>query len=100
MKNTKEVIEDILRAKDADYDLTDSSRKGYALKRRDTVHVENGSNVLENEDARECTDLDEMGNYRPCQEIDFEVMEVKEIFEKKKKRRNYIEFKADHAKIK
>ncbi len=98
MKNAKEIIEDILRAKDADYDLTVSSHKGYSLKRRDMVHNENGSNVLESDGARECTDLDEMGNYRPCQEIDFEVMEVKEIFEKKKKRRNYIEFREDHVK--
>jgi len=100
MKNTKDIIEDLLRARNGDYDLTDSSRKGYSLKRRDAGHIENGSNILESDDTRECTDLDEMGNYRPCQEIDFEVMKVKEIFEKKKKRRNYIEFKADHAKIK
>ena len=99
MKNTKDIIEDILRARNGDYDLTDSSRKGYSLERKDSVHVENGPNVLESDDAKECTDLDEVGNYRPCQEIDFEVMEVKEIFEKKKKRRNYIEFKEDHLKV-
>ncbi len=51
------------------------------------------------DDARECADLNEMENYRPCEDIDFEVTEVKEIFEKKKKRRNYIESREEHLKV-
>jgi hypothetical protein len=99
MKNTKDIIEDILRERDADYDLTDSSHTGYSPKPRDSVQIENGANVLVSDDARECADLNDLENYRPCQEIDFEVTEVKEIFEKKKKKRNYIEFREEHVKV-
>lgn len=82
------------------YDMTESSGGGLSEKSRETVHIENGANVLVSDMDKESNNLDKMERYKPSQEFDFEVSEVKEGFEKKKKRRNYIEFRADYVKIK
>jgi len=100
MKETREIIENILHANASNYDLAETTDTESSEKSRDTVHIENGANVLVSDVDRENNNLEEMERYKPSQEVDVEVMEVKECFEKKKKRRNYIEFKADYVKIK
>lgn len=99
MKNTKDIIDDILRASNVDYKKAGSSSTGRSRKQKDSVQSRNGANILVSDDAKEYRDLNEMENYQPCQDIDFEVMEVKETFEKKKKKRNYIEFREEHMKV-
>ncbi len=42
--------------------------------------------------------MEDMETYETTQELDFEVDEVKDCLEKKKKRRNYIEFRSDYEK--
>jgi hypothetical protein len=44
----------------------------------------------------ECVSLEDLESYEPGQEIDIEVAELKEGIEKKKKKRNYIEFRKDY----
>jgi hypothetical protein len=45
-------------------------------------------------------DISELSDqYIPVQEIEFEVEEIQEDCEKKKKRRNYLEFRADYGKV-
>ena len=39
--------------------------------------------------------MDGMENYEPTQETDFKADEIKDCLEKKKKRRNYIEFRSN-----
>jgi hypothetical protein len=39
---------------------------------------------------------EDMGSYESTQELDFEVDEIKDCLEKKKKRRNYLEFRPDY----
>ena len=50
------------------------------------------------EDILSDEELEDMENYEPNQEMDFEVDEVKDCLEKKKKRRNYLEFRPDYEK--
>jgi hypothetical protein len=98
-KDARDIIENILNANASSYDLSDASGERSFGKPRETVFIENGANVLVSDADRENNHLDEIENYQPCQDVDFEAMDVKECFEKKKKRRNYIEFKADYVKI-
>ncbi len=114
MKDSKEIVENILRMRDSDYELSDrseilTSRKAILFQKR----PEQEANVLphsteadtesthgEEEVVREdCITIENIESYQPAQELHFEVSDVKDGFEKKKKRRNYIEFKPDYAKI-
>jgi hypothetical protein len=99
-KETRDIIENILNANASDYDLSEVSGERPPEKSKEKVYIENGANVLVSDIDGENNHLEEMGSYQPCQEVDFEAIEVKDCFEKKKKRRNYIEFKADYVKIK
>lgn len=98
-KETRDIIENILRENVSSYDMIDSGG-GLSQKSKETMHIENGANVLVSDIDRDTDNLDKMEHYKPSQEFDFEVSEVKEGFEKKKKRRNYIEFRADYVNIK
>jgi hypothetical protein len=98
-KEARDIIENILNEDSFNYDLTDASDGGPTIKTGKSVGIDNGANVLVSDVDREKNNLDEIERYRPCQEFDFEAMDVKECFEKKKKRRNYIEFRADYVKI-
>jgi hypothetical protein len=100
MKDTRDIIENVLLVQSADYDLTEASGVKAAPESREIAHLENGSNVLVSESEHETDNLDDMETYRPSQEIDVDVTEVKEGLEKKKKKRNYIEFRTDYMKIK
>ncbi len=56
----------------------------------------NGStNVLSGTD--ESVDFDELESYEPTEKIELEAAAVKDFIEKKKKTRNYIEFRPDYA---
>ena len=113
MKDTKEIVENILQSKATDYDLTKPSEIVTSGK---TIQIirggSRGANVLP-DDAEEileqcdedsvmvdgkCIRIEDLGSYEPIQEIDVEATELKEDFEKKKKKRNYIEFKKDYEK--
>lgn len=98
IKNTKDIIDNILRERTDEYDLAETSQKGYSSKSREVILIENEANVLISDVEEDYANLSEMENYKPCQEFNFEVTEVKDVFEKKKKRRNYIEFREDCVK--
>jgi hypothetical protein len=100
MKDTRDIIENVLRAHSEDYDLADTSSVKAAPRSRELVHLENGSNVLVSEKDLDSKHLEDMESYQPCQEVDIDITEVKDAFEKKKKKRNYIEFKTDYKKVK
>jgi len=111
MKDTKEIVENIIQSEASDYDLADSteivtSGKTIQIIRSETTEP----NILpsDTEEMMECCDedsvmvdgecvsLEDLGTYEPDQEIDIEVAELKEGIEKKKKKRNYIEFREDY----
>ena len=112
-KDTKEIVENILQSKATDYDLTKPAEIVTSGK---TIQIirggVGGTNVLPSDTEEileqcdedsvmidgECVRLEDLGSYEPIQEIDVEVTELKEDFEKKKKKRNYIEFKKDYEK--
>ena len=100
--------------KSSEYDLTDSSEIVTSGK---TIQViRSGSteaNILpsETEEMMErcseeegmvdgkCMSLDDLESYNPGQEIDIEAAELKEGIEKKKKKRNYIEFRKEYEEM-
>jgi hypothetical protein len=53
------------------------------------------TNVLSGTD--ESIDFDELESYEPTEKIELEAAAVKDFIEKKKKNRNYIEFRPDYA---
>jgi len=114
MKETKEIVENILQMEASDYDLSDSSEIVTSGK---TIQIsreeETESNVLpedteelmgecsENEEIvnGDCVSLEDMETYESGQEIDIEITELKEGIEKKKKKRNYLEFRKDYKEM-
>jgi hypothetical protein len=86
--------------KKSEYELLDSSATSFDDKPVDQIH-EDSSNVLtEPADGISSEDsaMEDMETYEPIQEMDFEADDVKDCVEKKKKRRNYIEFRPDYEK--
>ena len=111
MKETKEIVENILQMKASDYDLADSSEIVTSGKTIQIIRSESTeANILPSETEEmmeccsddeamidgECVSLEDLESYKPEQEIDIEVAELKEGIEKKKKKRNYIEFRKDY----
>jgi len=113
MKETKDIVENILQSEASEYDLADSSEIVTSGKTIQIIRNEAAdANILpsDTEEMMECCDedsvmvegecvsLEDLETYEPGQEIDVEVAELKEGIEKKKKKRNYIEFRKDYDK--
>lgn len=100
MKETREILDNILQMKKSEYDLLEPSTSPSASEPLDQIH-EDSANVLPgnaDEIVSEDGPMDCMETYEPTQEMDFEADEVKDCVEKKKKKRNYIEFRPDYEK--
>jgi len=113
VKETKEIVENILQFGASDYDLADPSEIVTSGKTIQIIRSETSeANVLptDTEEMMECCDedsvmvdgecvrIENLESYESGQEIDIEVAELKEGIEKKKKKRNYMEFKKDYEK--
>ena len=99
MKETKEILDNILRMKKSEYEMLDPSATSFTSKPFDQKEPAD-ANVLSGEAESELSEegtREDMESYETSQELDFEVDEVKDCVEKKKKRRNYIEFRSDYA---
>ncbi|MFW9793887.1 MAG: hypothetical protein ACFFEE_06290 [Candidatus Thorarchaeota archaeon] len=55
------------------------------------------TNLLHEEQEYTEENLDDLESYEPTEKIEFEAAAVKDSFEKKKKMRNYIEFRTDYV---
>ncbi|TFG99638.1 hypothetical protein E4H12_02025 [Candidatus Thorarchaeota archaeon] len=113
MKETKEIVENILQMGASDYDLSDPSEIVTSGKTIQIIqHKPVEANILPNDTEKmmeyctedealvdgKCVRLEDLETYEPGQEIDIEVADLKEGIEKKKKKRNYIEFRKDYDK--
>ncbi|MFW9788524.1 MAG: hypothetical protein ACFFE2_12995 [Candidatus Thorarchaeota archaeon] len=90
MKETKEILDDILHMEKSEYEILETSSSAKPKKRIKANVLRQQATVMLEET------MDDMESYEPTQEMDFEVDEVKDCLEKKKKRRNYIEFRPDY----
>jgi hypothetical protein len=99
-KETKEILANILQMKKSEYELLDSSATSFADKPEDQIHNDSANVLPGTADGISSEDsaMEEMETYEPTQEMDFEADDVKDCVEKKKKRRNYIEFSPDYEK--
>ncbi len=91
-KDTRQILsENVLELKETEYDLIKTPEAVQESK------TEKRPNFLTREDPPEQdsieTDLEE---YHPAQEVKMRVVDAKENIEKKKKKRNYIEFREDY----
>lgn len=99
-KETKEILDNILHMKKSEYEMFELSTQSSTSKTQDQKQSTK-TNVLPGEAAAMLSEdemLEEMETYETTQEFDFEVEEVKDCLEKKKKRRNYLEFRPDYEK--
>ena len=100
MKETREILDNILHMKKSEYEMLEPSTTTLESKPDDQKEPD-GTNVLPGEAdpiLSEEGSMENMETYESTQEMDFEVDEVKETVEKKKKRRNYIDFRSDYEK--
>jgi hypothetical protein len=92
-KETKEILNNILQMKKSEYDLFESPPASRPAKlsneQQDNVNVLSGNETVVVDES-----MEGMENYEPTQETDFKADEIKDCLEKKKKRRNYIEFRS------
>jgi len=86
--------------KKSDYEILEPSTSSSASKPLDQKQEESASDIAGTSDeiSSEESAMEQMETYEPTQEMDFEADEVKDCFEKKKKRRNYVEFRSDYEK--
>jgi hypothetical protein len=79
----------------AEYRMVEFASTVAAAKAED---LDNGTvNLLPGEGEPVEVDFEELESYEPTEKIDCEAATVKESFEKKKKKRNYIEFRPDYV---
>jgi hypothetical protein len=83
--------------KKSEYDLFESPSASASVKssneQRGDVNVLSGNETVDVDEP-----MDDIENYEPTQETDFRADEIKDCIEKKKKRRNYIEFSSNYEK--
>jgi hypothetical protein len=100
MKETREILDNILQMKKSEYEILESSTASITSKPSD-VKRHDRTNVLPIEaDSIQHDEgtINNMETYEPTQVMDFEADEIKDCVEKKKKKRNYIEFRPDYEK--
>lgn len=94
-KKTREIIEEILHMEKAEYRMVEFTSTVEEPKPdfadNDTV------NLLPGEEEPVKSNFEELESYEPSDKIDCEAATVKESLEKKKKKRNYIEFRPDYV---
>ncbi len=98
MKETREILDNILHMKKSEYEMLEPSPTSMTSKPVDQKESD-CANTLPSEADSMLSDegsMENMETYESTQELDFEVDEVKDCLEKKKKRRNYIEFRSDY----
>ncbi|MFW9805681.1 MAG: hypothetical protein ACFFFK_03005 [Candidatus Thorarchaeota archaeon] len=96
-KETKEILNTILQMKKSEYELLETPVSDMKL----SEQKGSGTNVItQDEEETEIIESsgEDMESYEPTQRMDFKVDEVKDCLEKKKKRRNYLEFRPDYEK--
>lgn len=116
-KETKDILENIIRLTKTEYDLMEKTE---ATKVEspfdDVVRSESRSNVLPGQartvlreeghqepDEKEIQvhdhDGEDFEDYKPTIEVKLDAQQAKEIFEKKRKHRNYAEFRFDYGHV-
>ncbi|MHA2026254.1 MAG: hypothetical protein ACW98U_10165 [Candidatus Thorarchaeota archaeon] len=79
----------------AEYRMVEFVSTADATKMED---LDNGmTNILSGEGEPVEVDFEELESYEPTDKITCEAVTLKESFEKKKKKRNYIEFRPDYV---
>jgi hypothetical protein len=116
-KSTKDILENVIKEKDSEYEIV-SSAKVIKRKKKDSKESKesedeesdnsNSTNTLSNGDTvniqgkeLEAVNRSNGVNYEltGSDEVDFNIDEAKKSFEKKKRLRNYLEFRADYAEL-
>lgn len=116
-KETKDLLENIAKLRKTEYDLmetTEAVKVGSPFD--DVLSGESRSNVLpgqartvlqeeghQESDEKEIQvhdhDGEEFEDYKPTIEVKLDAQQAKEIFEKKRKHRNYAEFRFDYGHV-
>ncbi|MBD3407840.1 MAG: hypothetical protein GF411_17100 [Candidatus Lokiarchaeota archaeon] len=111
-KGTKEVLENILKSRKSEYEIlgsTEAIQVGSPIE--EIVEEEAVTNILpgETEDiieesdqvdvesTEELNELDSLVEYKAMIPVDLPTKDAKDEYEKKQKKRNYIEFRFDYA---
>ena len=94
-KKTREILEEILQMEKAEYRMVEFAS---TVEEPKPDYADNGTvNLLPGEGEPVEVDFEELESYEPTDKIDCEAAAVKESLEKKKKKRNYIEFRPDYV---
>ncbi|RDE13227.1 MAG: hypothetical protein C4K49_08870 [Candidatus Thorarchaeota archaeon] len=116
-KETKEILENIVKLRKTEYELMESAESvKVGSPFDDVVRNESRPNVLpgqvhkapQDEDHRESEEKEiqvhdrgseDFEDYKPTTEIKLDAHQAKETFEKKRKHRNYAEFRFDYGHV-
>lgn len=111
-KETKEILENVLFVKKTEYEFLEGAETVKVESPvKNIVQEESEVNVLPSETeemmsevekenvsvpSSPASDLEDLENYTPTQEAPPEAVNTKEIFEKKRKKRSYVEFREEY----
>ena len=114
-QETKSIVQNIFRSSSDEYHLTKTSETTRFLQASNSQHSEADENILPNEtsfdmdkgevvetktsETDECVSEEDLERYVPTHHVKFEASEAREASEKKKGRRNYVEFRSDYRKV-
>ena len=114
-QETKSIVQNIFRSNSEEYHLTKTSETARFMHTSNSLPSEVDENILPNEasfdldkdesvdmksrEAADCVTEEDLERYLPTHHVEFEASEAKEESEKKKGRRNYVEFRSDYRKI-
>ncbi|MFW9800809.1 MAG: hypothetical protein ACFFD9_10255 [Candidatus Thorarchaeota archaeon] len=113
-KKTREILEDFEPPEEDKYgpvqvveavnDVTPSKETDAVTEEETNVHSPDAEEGLRSDDERQVqippmptNEIELLEDYVPIQEASFEVEATKEDLEKKRKKRNYVEFRADYG---
>jgi hypothetical protein len=110
-KETREILENLFRDDLGSYELTEERQTKTTDQEEPAEPLKGDENVLTAQAVLLLSDTGEpldrgrvnpvgvagLERYLPPHEVNFEATEAKESFEKKKKKRNYVEFRADYS---
>ena len=110
-KETREILENLFREDLDSYELNEETQTRATDREDPAEPLKGDENVLSAQAVLLLSDTGQplekgrvnpvglagLERYLPPHEVNFEATEAKESFEKKKKKRNYVEFRADYS---
>lgn len=95
-KETREILDNVLQIQDSNYEFLKASESvAFSARLEQTLKGKGQTNELPNKARFSSTEIKGLDNYTPTREVLLGTEDPKESYEKKRGKRNYLEFRYD-----